>query len=404
MSARAERYIAWALASKPVSFRGKSGLACGRKARRAGLDSGSTDACNPRDPRAVIPGEFPPVFGQPIIDPSSMFDVAVIEGQHIYDLKGQGGVQKSHTMLVDAMVERFRQTGIRPAFMPLQKFSKHGYWVRKPGALYVDTTGNEKVVGPAKDEKGRPIARAGVADVTYASISRSCPMTCALKDAGCYAQSGKVSMTVSRLDREAKAFDLSAVDVAQAEAFGIVNSHLDIQGNPTEIADHRVLRLHVSGDAATAQAAAILNDAVALWYARSRGGKARTGYYPDDTSPKRPLRAWSYTHAWSTVPRAAWHSVSVLGSIDKISEGAAALRHGYAPAVVVDTFNGDSAPITDNGIKYIKCPAQTKERYSCVECRLCFSAPWLYKNKLGIAFEAHGAGAGKVRRRLRVVD
>lgn len=396
MSARADRYVAWALSTKPTSHRGKSGLACGRKRRRAGHDSGST-ACNPRDPRAVVPGEFPPVFGQPIIDPTPMFDVAVIEGQHIYDLKGQGGVQKAHEMLVAAMVERYRQTGIKPAFMPLQKFSKHGYWVRKPGALYVDTTGNEKVVGPSD-------ARAGVADVTYASISRSCPMTCALKDAGCYAQSGKVSMTVSRLDREAKAFDLSATDVAQAEAFGIVNSHLDIQGNPTEIADHRVLRLHVSGDAATAQAARILNIAVRQWYERSRGEKARAGFYPDDTSPKRPLRAWSYTHAWSTVPRAAWHAVSVLGSIDKISEGASAHRHGYAPAVVVDTFEGNSTPIVDNGIRYIKCPAQTKERYSCVECRLCFSAPWLHKNKLGIAFEAHGAGAGKVRRRLRVVD
>jgi hypothetical protein len=35
---------------------------------------------------------------------------------------------------------------------------------------------------------------------------------------------------------------------------------------------------------------------------------------------------------------------------------------------------------------------------------LCFRADWLHKNGLGIAFEAHGAGAGKVKRRLTMVE
>lgn len=73
-------YIERAVHETPYVYRGKTGLACGRtnpkSQRRSRLGhSAGLDACNPYDPRAVIPGEFPPVFGQPIVDPTPMFDV-----------------------------------------------------------------------------------------------------------------------------------------------------------------------------------------------------------------------------------------------------------------------------------------------------------------------------------------
>lgn len=390
-SARVSKYVEGALTAIPEIYRGKAGRQIPRNARRAGHSSG--DVCNPRDPRAVVPGEFPPVFGQPIVDPSSLFDgVGAIEKGQLFWDGGKSGA--AHEALIKDMAERYRRTGIRPEFVPLHKF-KHGFWIRKAGALFVDTTGNEKVVGPAK-------ARKGIADVTYASISRSCPSTCQLRDAGCYAQTGKVQMTVSRLDREAKAFDLNERDVARAEAFNIVNSHLDAKGHHLPVEDTRVLRLHVSGDASTPEAARILSDAVGEWYRRSPGIIASKGYLD---VPGTPRRCWSYTHAWRSVPRSAWSRVSVLGSADDFGEAKLVHGRGYAPTIVVASFEGNSKPILDpkSGIRFIKCPAQTKEQFSCVECRLCFRADWLHREGLGIAFEAHGGGAGQVKRRLKVM-
>lgn len=43
------------------------------------------------------------------------------------------------------------------------------------GALYVEDSGNSKIIGSLK------------ADATYASIAASCPNSCALKAHGCYA-------------------------------------------------------------------------------------------------------------------------------------------------------------------------------------------------------------------------
>jgi hypothetical protein len=384
-------YALDALNQSPVVYRGKVGRQIPRNPRLAGHSSG--DTCDPRDPRSVIPGEFPPVFGQPIVDPSNLFeDVGAVEKGYVWE----GGKSTSaHERLINEMAERYKRTGIRPEFVPLHKH-KFGFWIRKAGALYVDSTINEKVVGPRK-------APLGVADVTYASISRSCPSTCKLRDAGCYAQSGKVSMTVTRLDREARAFDMDGNDVARAEAFNIVNSHLDAQGRPKIIEDRRVIRLHVSGDASTDEAARTLSRAVAEWYQRSPSALAKKGFLD---APNAPRRCWSYTHAWDTVSRASWASVSVLGSVDAMSETGHAHQRGYAPALVVASFEGNSKPILDpvSGIRYLKCPAQTKENQACVRCMLCFRADWLHKNGLGIAFEAHGAGAGKVKRRLTMVE
>ena len=113
-----------------------------------------------------------------------------------------------------------------------------------------------------------------------------------------------------------------------------------------------------------------------------------------------PRRCWSYTHAWRSVPRQVWSSVSILASIDKPSEAKQALARGYAPALVVASFDGNSTPILVGGVKFLKCPAQTQKNAACVKCMLCFRSEWLHSMGYGIAFEAHGAGGAAVRQRL----
>lgn len=312
---------------------------------------------------------------------------------------------------------------------------------RMPGALYVEDTGNTKVIGGpnyvARRKEDKKFAAA-----TYASISSSCPDECHLRDNGCYAQQGKTSMTIKRLDREAKEYHLNSIDTAASEAYSIFTSH---GGGRVDAGGAKgYLRVHVGGDSQTVPGTHMIAESVADWI--HRGG----------------VQAWCYTHAWRKVPRAAWGPISTLASLDDpATEIEAAKAQGYVPAIVVDSFgplttvlpNGRRPVLRKDGqvmmkkgkvvteaaykvedydafqrqylarrahrpwegdktgTKYIPCPAQveefvlTKKEYEqgvdpklgekagkgCLDCRLCFNdQEFLRKNNLGIMFEAHG--------------
>jgi hypothetical protein len=229
------------------------------------------------------------------------------------------------------------------------------------GAIYVSDSGNAKIIGSQK------------ADATYASIRASCPDSCALKAQGCYAQGGHVGMTVRRLDAAAK-----GRDVVRAEVQAIDGSY---QGRA--VPKGRSLRLHVSGDARTTRAARSLAAAVVRWQARGGG------------------LAWSYTHAWRNVKRAAWNTVSVLASVESPQLAAAVRRQGYAPALVVDAHKSAKAYVA-HGVRWIPCPQQTRG-IGCTDCGLCLDADALFARHAGIAFEAHGEKKNAVKRRLTVI-
>jgi hypothetical protein len=222
------------------------------------------------------------------------------------------------------------------------------------GALYVSRSKNAKI---------------GDADATYLSIKATCPTSCALRDSGCYAQDGKVVMTVKRLDAEAT----SGVDANLAECKAIDDATPD---------PSRPLRLHVSGDVTKAGMARALGNAVARWL--KRGGPV----------------AWTYTHSWRKIGRFTFGPISVLASIDSLDQAEAARKKGYAPAVVVDSHPADGRAWDHKGIRYIPCPAQTRDDVTCVSCRLCFDADALYKRRAGIAFEAHGSRRYSIARRV----
>jgi len=206
----------------------------------------------------------------------------------------------------------------------------------------------------------------GHAAATYVSVEASCPKSCALYGQGCYAQLGRVGLFAARLDKKRRSRRQAARDEAAL-----------IRSTPTE---GRPLRLHVAGDCATPSATAIVASACEVWRDH-RGGPV-----------------WTYTHGWREVERRIWGIVSVLASIETTAEGKAALRRGYAPAVVVDKFPRGGKSFVRDGVRWIPCPEMTRGM-TCTECRACFDADRLARKGIGIAFEAHS----QRKRKLLVV-
>jgi len=236
----------------------------------------------------------------------------------------------------------------------------------KASAAYVSNSANVKL---SKTGKG--------VDATYASIKATCPKDCKLRDSGCYSQTGNTFFTVKRLDETANG--KSGIMVAKEEAFAIDNSY-----RGKKVPDGQLLRIHVSGDCTTNTAAKKVSAAANRWL--KRGGK----------------RVWSYTHAWRNVKRESWGKVNVLASMESPKDGMAAIKRGYAPALVVGSFTNDKAFVAD-GIRWIPCPAQTKDKVTCQDCKLCHNVDKLVERNAGIAFAVHGVQKNKAKRHLTVL-
>lgn len=235
------------------------------------------------------------------------------------------------------------------------------------GVIYVAGSKNTKLLGSKK------------VDATYASIHASCPTTCPLMGEGCYAELGYVGIQSHRLDKQTKG--MSPIKVARAEAKAIDQSH---KGGP--IPDKRDLRLHVAGDSRTIKGTRLVNAAIKRWKFRGGGD------------------CWSYTHAWKHVPRKEWDNVSILASVSNVEEARQAQERGYAPAIVVSEHISDKAyQLEGSDIKWIPCPAQTRE-VGCTDCRLCFNANRLHDANFGIAFAAHGVMKNQVKKHLKVIS
>jgi hypothetical protein len=207
--------------------------------------------------------------------------------------------------------------------------------------------------------------KTGKIAATHVGTDRTCH-SCPLKEAGCYYRTGfRTRPLDARMNEAARVQKASLTRIARAEARAI--DGLLTSGRVQD----RPLRIHVGGDTPTAEGARIIAAAARRFSERVKGP------------------AYTYTHSWRTVPRSAWKGVSVLASIESTADGRRAIRRGYAPAVVVERFEGPKAFERD-GIKWIPCPAQTRDDVSCDSCRLCMDADALRDRGAGIAFAAHG--------------
>lgn len=247
-----------------------------------------------------------------------------------------------------------------------------------PRAIFVPKSKNAKI-GSVRNPRARVAT-------TYASIKGSCPKDCARRvDGSCYAKSGPVHMYVGRRLDAATPMH-SPLTVAREEAAAIDAAFP--AGVPQDgTRGGRDLRLHTSGDCSTPQAARIVGAAAQRY--RERNGGA----------------VWTYTHAWRDVAPSEWgQAVSVLASLDNAADANEAHARGYAPARVVASFPEGNRAWTEHGVKWIACPAQTRDDTGCADCRLCLDASALHARRAGIAFEAHGTRAKALKRRLQVVS
>lgn len=190
------------------------------------------------------------------------------------------------------------------------------------GAAVLHLRSFNRKLGPVEmvetHTRPRPVAMPPYVASTYLPIRQTCPSSCAFKGAGCYASEGWTRFQVERLEK-------AAVD-ARLDADGVIRCEADLIARTPRLVGRdrmagRDLRLHISGDVSTPAQAEELAAAAKTW--REDGGGS----------------IWTYTHAWRDVDRAAWGpAISVLASIERADEADAALRRGYAPAIVVDEF------------------------------------------------------------------
>ena len=209
-------------------------------------------------------------------------------------------------------------------------------------------------------------AKTGLVSATYSSQD-SCPKSCPLRGAGCYAEQGKAGITTRRVNQGVSKTPL-AIAREEAAAIDTLTGALD-------------LRVHVVGDCKTPAAAKL----VAAAMARHRRKMGR--------------RAWTYTHAWREVPRKAWLGESVLASCETPDQVKEANARGYAAAIVVAKFESEKA-YSSQGLRIIPCPNQTSRGLTCLECGICMNAGSLAQRGFTVGFEAHGASKGKIIARM----
>jgi hypothetical protein len=211
-------------------------------------------------------------------------------------------------------------------------------------ATVIEKSANGKIAAP--DES---------CSTTYA-CKVSCPAVCPFKETGaCYGAIGNLAFQWRRLGGSR-----TPLVIAKAEAKAI----LALTGkNP--------LRIHTLGDCKTPAAAEVVA-AAAEEYMRRHGQPA-----------------WTYTHAWRTVPRSAWGAVSVLASCETTTEVKQAKRRGYAALLVVPAYR-DWRVYKENGIKLAPCPVTTEHAKSCISCGLCLDDKKLLSAGLTIVVAAHG--------------
>ncbi len=211
----------------------------------------------------------------------------------------------------------------------------------------------------------------GDASTTHAA-QVSCPDSCIFKNGGgCYAERGPLGYFVLRnLNETAVTIEATALDVAHAEAEAIDKMDTVI-GRP--------LRLHTVGDCASDEAALLVSGAAERYMDRGGG------------------QAWTYTHAWKVVNRESWGRVSVLASCETDEEVREAKARGYATAIVVDDYEGNTKRYRHGDSDVLPCPAQTKKGTTCSSCRLCFDDAGIRERDYSIGFAVHGDAATKKR-------
>jgi len=194
--------------------------------------------------------------------------------------------------------------------------------------------------------------------VTYRTAG-SCPSTCPLMAAGCYAR-GRIFGIPARLGAE------------DGSSYAAVRRLADAPGVS-------LVRANVCGD--------VLRE----------DGTPDRPYLAALSAVAASVPVFTYTHAWRSLTPEDAPGVTVNASCESITDLVAAAAAGW-PTVVSDTGEGDSLiGSTVAGRRVVQCPAQTRPDITCASCRLC-ARP---NRAATVAFVVHGSGRALAARSIR---
>lgn len=199
----------------------------------------------------------------------------------------------------------------------------------------------------------------GLAAATYAAQT-TCPPTCPLRKAGCYAEKAFVGFTTRRINAEAAGV-VTAGELAAFEAELIDGATARLP-----------LRVHVVGDCPTPEAARLVGGAMARY---------------DKRGARHLAKAWTYTHSWRAQTPGDWQGANVLASCDTPAQAHAAKAAGWATAIVVPAHPSNKRYQLD-GLNVVPCPNQIA-KVTCDDCQLCMKPETLKRAGITIGFAKH---------------
>jgi len=206
--------------------------------------------------------------------------------------------------------------------------------------------------------------KTGPMPVVYSS-RQTCPDSCAHKGAGCYAENGPISIQWRKVDQtgidlEQLCESIRTIPIGSLWRYGVAG---DLPGQG-ETLDRQALDKLV------------------------RANRGRRGF--------------TYTHKLTDLD--AIRDATARGFTVNVSADSVALAdHYYAqdlPVTVVVPRDAPEVTYTPEGVRIVVCPAQTRQDVTCQICGLCAVA----SRRAIVGFRAHGVGAGKVEKRLKVVN
>ena len=141
-----------------------------------------------------------------------------------------------------------------------------------------------------------------------------------------------------------------------------------------QLSGERDARIHVVGDSQTKYAAETVGNAMVRF-------EERTG-----------RTAYTYTHAWRTVPYAAWGGANVIASCETADD----IRYardvmGYPSCEWTYMFHDNRKVHMRDGIKVLPCPNQFNSDVTCSMCMACANTDMLKEKQLVIGLQGHGA-------------
>lgn len=191
----------------------------------------------------------------------------------------------------------------------------------------------------------------------------SCPTTCPLRGAGCYAESGFISWAWAK--------------VSDGRWGGNWQTFVKrIKALP----DGQLWRHNQAGDLPR------------------KGRKIQTGYLTSLVNANIGKRGFTYTHHDMSVAanRDAVKNANDKGftvnlSANNLAQADVYKALGIAPVVTILPINQMTNTVTPNGTTVVICPAITCDNVTCESCKLC---QWKDRDVI-IGFPAHGGGKKK---------